>query len=66
MEGVLKTLFDYQKFEKNPALQQVIDSVHSRYEVRELTLDDMEWVSAAGIPESGAEKAKGSDDNAVR
>ena len=48
MEGKLKALFDYQKFEGNPALQSVIDSVHSRYAVRELSLDDMEWVSAAG------------------
>ena len=49
MEGKLKTLFDFQKFEGNPALQQVIDSVHSRYAVRELSMDEMEWVSAAGL-----------------
>ena len=50
MEGKLKALFDYQKFEGNPALQQVIDSVHARYSVHELSMDEMEWVSAAGIP----------------
>ena len=48
MEARLSALFDYQKFEKNSALQRVIDSVHTRYEARELTLDEMATVSAAG------------------
>ncbi len=48
MERKLKTLFDFQKFEGNSALQSVIDSVHSRYAVRELNMDEMEWVNAAG------------------
>ena len=52
MEAKLKALFDYQKFEGNPALQSVIDSVHSRYAMKELSLDDMEWVAAAGTPEN--------------
>jgi len=51
MEGKLKTLFDYQKFESNSALQSVIDSVHARYAVKELSLDEMEWVAAAGVSE---------------
>ena len=55
MEGKLKTLFDYQKFESNSALQSVIDSVHSRYAVKELSLDEMEWVAAAGVPEINSE-----------
>lgn len=55
MEGKLKALFDYQKFEENSALQSVIDSVHSRYAVKELSLDEMEWVAAAGIPETKPE-----------
>lgn len=50
MENKLKSLFDFQKFEGNPDLQQVIDSVHARHSVRELSLDEMEWVSAAGTP----------------
>ena len=57
MENKLKALFDFQKFEGNADLQQVIDSVHSRYSAsgnrsgrRELSLDDMEWVNAAGQP----------------
>jgi len=51
MERALKTLFDFQKFEGNADLQQVIDSVHARYAKKELSLDDMEWVSAAGTPD---------------
>ena len=63
MEGKLKTLFDYQKFEGNSELQQVIDSVHARYPVKELSLGEMEWVSAAGIPEKSTRKK---DKNADR
>ncbi len=56
MENKLKALFDFQKFERNADLQQVIDSVHARYASKavnrrqELSLDDMEWVNAAGQP----------------
>ena len=56
MERKLKALFDFQKFEGNSALQSVIDSVHSRYTVRELSLDDMEWVNAAGTGPPRPEK----------
>ncbi len=51
MERKLQAMFDYQKFENNSALQQVIDSVHARLGMRELSLNEMEWVSAAGSPE---------------
>ena len=51
MERKLRQLFDFQKFQGNRELQQVIDSVHSRYAVRELSMDDMSTVAAAGIPE---------------
>ena len=37
MERKLKALFDYQKFEGN-------------YARKELDLEDLEWVSAAGTP----------------
>ena len=57
MEKTLKALFDFQKYEGNADLQQVINSVHSRYSVsgnrsgrQELSLDDMDWVNAAGTP----------------
>ncbi len=51
MEKTLRRLFDYQKFEGSRALQQVIDNVHTRYAVRELDLNEMMFVAAAGTPE---------------
>ena len=48
MENKLKKLFDFQKFEGNASLQSVIDDVHARYAKKELSMDDMEWVNAAG------------------
>ena len=67
MEKKLKALFDFQKFEGNPALQNVIDSVHSRYSSRELNLDELEWVNAAGIPGiRPGKKDKGQDPDAIR
>ena len=50
MEKTLRALFDYQKFEENADLKKVIDSVHSKYGTRELDLDELEWVAAAGTP----------------
>ena len=52
METKLKALFDFQKFADNPALQGVIDSVHtSQKSRRRLSLDEANWVAAAGEPE---------------
>jgi len=51
LERKLKGLFDYQKFDGNMKLQSVIDSVHSRYGLRELNMDEIAMVSAAGVPE---------------
>ena len=48
MENKLKKLFDFQKFEGNASLQSVIDDVYARYAKKELSMDDMEWVNAAG------------------
>ena len=54
MEKKLRSLFDYQKFENNADLRGVIDDVHSRYPqyggLRELKLEDMEQIAAAGVP----------------
>ena len=61
MENKLKQLFGYQKFEGNKELQQVIDSVHAKYAVRELALDDLEMVNAAGIPELPDRKKDGKE-----
>lgn len=51
MEKKLRQLFDFQKFAAEPNLQSVIDDVHSRYAARELNMDEMEFVSAAGVPQ---------------
>ena len=56
MEKKLKALLDYHRFENNADLQQVIDSVHGRYAVgsssgvRDLTMDEMSMLAAAGAP----------------
>ena len=51
MESTLRKLFDFQKFEGNADLQNVIDSVHARYAARELSMDEMEMLNAAGTPD---------------
>ena len=51
MDNKLKQLFGYQRFAENKDLQQVIDSVHTKYTKRELALDDLEMVNAAGEPD---------------
>ena len=58
MENILFRLFDYQKFEKNNDLQKMIDTVHARYETREMSLEDMEWVNAAGPVDQAPDQAK--------
>ena len=50
MENKLFRLFDYQKFEGNEALRRIIDSTHARCRTKVLSLDEMEWVNAAGQP----------------
>ena len=57
MESRLKALFDYQRFEGNNDLQRIIDATHARYgigkkngRVRELTMDELDYVAAAGSP----------------
>lgn len=48
--GKLALLFGYQRFEENRSLQQAIDSVHRRYQARELSLDSMDMIAAPAIP----------------
>ena len=62
MENRLKKLFDFQKFEGNASLQQVIDDVHARYAAKELDMDDMEWVNAAGSYNDPEKKRRGSEE----
>ena len=50
MEKLLTGLFDFQRFEKDQALQGVIDEVEGRYFVEELSDDELELYSAAGDP----------------
>lgn len=50
MEKKLRQLFDYQKFGQNLTLQMIIDTVHSFYDSKELSMEDMTIVSAAGTP----------------
>ena len=51
MEKKLQQLFDFQKFEENAELAKIIDSVHARYGRRKLSLDELEYVNAAGTSE---------------
>ena len=50
MEKLLAGLFDFQKFEKESALQSVIDEVEARHFCAELTDDELDTLSAAGDP----------------
>ena len=43
-------------FAGNTALQGVIDSVHARYQKRELSMDEMDMVFAAGQAELPVKK----------
>ena len=45
----LETLFDFQKFEHNTKLDQMIRETENRYGT-ELSDDDLSFVSAAGLP----------------
>ncbi len=61
MENLLKRLFDYQRYEENAALAAVINEVHGRYALREMEMEDLQFVSAAGITDvkSGKQKDSG-------
>lgn len=51
MENLLRGLFDYQKFARNPALQSVLDGIAAQYESRSLSDDDVSGLFAAGEPD---------------
>ena len=70
LETKLRALFDYQKFEQNADLQNVIDRVHARYRsshARMLDDDEADMVAAAGVPDTAMKKQslfdKEKDDN---
>ncbi len=48
MEKRLSDLFDYQRFEQNPELDAIIRSVEMKTGARRLSLDEAEFVAAAG------------------
>ena len=52
LEKLLEGLFDFQRFERDPALQSVIDEVEERYFHKELSDDELSMLSAAGEPYS--------------
>ena len=56
MESALRRLFDFQDFENNVELRQIIDSVHQRYTTCELSEDDLFLVNAAGTPDMNRRK----------
>ena len=62
MENKLKKLFDYQKFENNSGLQRLIDDVHGKYgiknDMRELSMDELDILAAAGVPHEEKEKKR--------
>ena len=50
LEAAIKTLFDYQRFERNASLQDVIDEVLGKYaQIQPLELSDDELSMAAGV-----------------
>ncbi|MBQ6594720.1 MAG: hypothetical protein IJH78_03555 [Clostridia bacterium] len=53
MEDRIRSLFDYQKYEKNEALQAIVDAVHARYTPRALSDEEVELIAAAGIQGTG-------------
>jgi len=50
VEKLLTELFDFQRFEADPALKSVIDETEERYSFGELSDDVMSTLSAAGDP----------------
>ena len=49
LENKLKSIFEYQRFEKNAHLERLIQESMERYESTELSDDDLEFVNAAGV-----------------
>ena len=50
MERLLKGLFDFQRFEDDPALRSVTDEVDERYFSEDLPDDALNTLFAAGDP----------------
>ena len=50
MEKLLAGLFDFQRFEREPALERVLQDTEARYFSQELSEDALRMISAAGDP----------------
>lgn len=50
VQKLLRELFEFQRFEKEPALQSIIDETGKRYLSTELSDNDLSKLSAAGDP----------------
>ena len=49
-DKIFDLLFDYQTFEPNAELQEIIDQVNARFPSRMLSDDEADLVAAAGLP----------------
>ncbi len=49
-DKIFDLLFDYQTFERNAELQEIIDQVNARFPSRMLSDDEADLVAAAGLP----------------
>lgn len=63
MNNKLKSLFEYQKFEQNPKLAEMIEDTESRYGFSALSDENLNMVAAAGepkcyVPGSGSKTKK--------
>lgn len=52
MSNKLKSLFEYQKFEQNPKLAEMIEDTESRYGILALSDENLYMVAAAGEPKN--------------
>lgn len=49
-DKLLTELFEFQRFEGDPALQRLIDEVEDRWSEEELSDDELKGLAAAGDP----------------
>lgn len=48
MKNTLANLFDFQKFAQNSRLSEMISQTEAKYNIKELSDDELEFVNAAG------------------
>lgn len=57
MENKIKNMFEYQRFSGNSKLASLIADTEARFDAA-LSDDDLEFVSAAGMPELNEDEDK--------